>query len=1482
MALQNDPYAGIGAVVDAPAPSDPYAGIGQPVAADDPYAGIGQAVPVENFRNEQLSAVPEENILMRGARGVRESLSPFIGPTARQRSQQEADRAAVGSILGREVEGDAINTEGLLNSPLFSGNKTPWALPDDISDKGLRNLSLVADVALPGSGFFLRRNPAVGKAIVNTGARTVNSITAPASLLTLGVGGALSAAKAAVPVARQAIVGSELLFGADQARQVAESVPDVIDASGRLFKGEGDTQQDVETILGAAANAGLGAVSGVDAIRRVQESRAKARTAALDTAKPPAPTPDRGLAPVTFIGMQDADLQGGTSPLFIATRDIPELEITKGGSVARDRLESAGYYVPSTPESPVGVRALIEAEDLLRLEREGIDAENAIAGDQLNQRLQEGLPEVYRRERATDFESALSQPLLSRQDLNTPARNELLANRQTIDPADPLAGLALREDLAEGRTNFPEQPGETLAEIRLRDELPAAPPLTNEQIRTNDAANFQSYLQSRANRIPLPDNARVTVMEMGGRRAEQIDIPTPDGRSSSLTPFGAAQAGYDVSQVSLLEPNQAYSGNDLRNISLLSEAQAFGSDRYQGTPQAQGGVVSRTAPLAAQSQPALQGPTPAAAQVATPPPAVGGTPPPALPPTATSASGAAAPNPNALPQTSTVPLTIKTGTWNGLYTDAKSKLVDFTAPIEDLYGKFQKQFGYTVPPTRDIINQHDRALAAPSIAAEFMRTNGFADIVQNVDSLDTYGQYLIDKRALELDAAGIQKTGVDLAKAQANVAANSARYAPMDAKIRDVNKDLLRRSVEYGLISPELAAKLDAIYPDYVPFERTFDELELATRSQGSGRGLTSLSRQSVFRKLEGSDRAIQNPLGSFLKKAEDIAAQGERNRAGELLAGYRDLPGWDGLIQEVNPNDNNAPHTFSYLDGGKKRTFTAPKEVTDAAKALNVQSLGAWGKILSLPVRLAKIGITGINLPFVLANVPRDQVAAVVNSRLGVKALMPAYVARATVEAFGHGLLPDKYLPNYNEMMSEGGLMSSFKVARDNTIGSAQELRADKNIGTKALYTITHPSQWLAAVENVMSRGEEATRLQQFIGTLDTELKNGRSREDAVILAARSARESTANFARRGEWGRVLNAGWMYLNAGIQGSRAFVRSVERAPVSTALKLGTYVATPVVVATMWNLKDEERRRAYADISEIEKQNNIIIVPPHPVQDESGRWNVVKIPLPPGMGNFGSLVRRPFEQWAGEDPVKFGEAAQLAIGTVSPVQPNLDSVVNVASPQLLKPLAEVALNKNFFTHREVVPDRVRKKGTASMQYDEKTSGSAILAARVMENAGIPVSPMQIEHVVKGYTGGVGGQATHYLDKAMAAYRGDPKFQIGGRGIGDDLSRRFLTAQGGQNLNRFYQHMTAAEEVRNGYQTLLREGKDAKADAFYEKNATLIDLSSFLVAQRENLQSLDTQLKFATEEGDKEEQKIIRGQKSDLARDAYETLLQEARN
>lgn len=511
--------------------------------------------------------------------------------------------------------------------------------------------------------------------------------------------------------------------------------------------------------------------------------------------------------------------------------------------------------------------------------------------------------------------------------------------------------------------------------------------------------------------------------------------------------------------------------------------------------------------------------------------------------------------------------------------------------------------------------------------------------------------------------------------------------------------------------------------------------------------------------------------------------------------------------IKKLKPQKKElGEETISVFRNGFKETYVADKQIVMAAKQLDAQQFNVLQQILALPTRIARFGITGANVAFTAGNLPRDAVTALVNGKDTV--VNP----RVFVEAFMSAVKKDEL---YKDFIRNAGGGNMVDLGRNAPKQTQKRVAAQKDLPSKVKYVVTNPKEWLRAVEDVISVSEETTRLAQFKGVRDKLIEQGRTAEDAAIIAARQARQATTNFLRSGEWGSALNSAWLYFNAGIQGTREFLGAIKNRPKQTAVKVAASLYFPTAVATAWNLSDEERRKVYADIPDFEKEASLILIPPNPTKDEkTGMWNVIKIPKPPGIGETTNLVRKAFEQINDFDEVGFKDIADSVIGTVSPLGTGGRELMSSLTPQALKPGIQQLTNQNLFTGRPVVPPSLEEL-PPELQYTDRTSEVAKMAG---EKTGI--SPLRIEAGVKDVFGTLGAQAINTIDNTLAMLGVIDKKDVGGESAWANIKRRFTKAYGGE---------TEGDLIESALQ-VKKEGDAKRAEAQAKIEAVVDELKS----------------------------------------------------
>lgn len=757
--------------------------------------------------------------------------------------------------------------------------------------------------------------------------------------------------------------------------------------------------------------------------------------------------------------------------------------------------------------------------------------------------------------------------------------------------------------------------------------------------------------------------------------------------------------------------------------------------------------------------------------------------------------------------------------------------VDDEHMVNKTLSNSEKKGNFKIIPSKDVRNQMSVVKRAAGVADQFAEDHGLTKVIQGVKNLDEFEQYVIAKHAKELEAMG-KKTGRDSIKDALLVEHLAPEYEKQAQQLYKYSHDLLDYTAEKGLISKETASQLKKTYPDYVPFNRIFTEEEMPS-FLGKGGGKASLSSQSIVQKLTGSEREIESPLASIYQKTLDAHRQGEINDAGRMLASYHDLPGNPFQLEKLKTGHNvPATSTISFLKDGVKETWKTTPEIAAVAKNLDQFDIGLLGKIFNAPLRVFKVGTTGIKLSFSLANLAKDQVTAFINSKAGLRGSIAN--PKNFVEAFWNSLGQGEFVKEMDRMGARG---TSFDQYRGAAIKTVEQIRAEKNIATNAKFVITHPSQIFRKVEDIIAITENQTRFQYAKAAKEKFLKQGYSVKEASTLAAKEFREVSVDFFKGGSYAKALNGAVAYLNAGFQGSRTLLRSLKERPAATTAKIAVASFLPVAYVTAHNLNDPERKAAYDDIPDFEKQGNMIIIPPHPTKDSAGKWNVIKIPLSQEIANLNNIVRNGVEKFYGYDSVKATSVFNDLFNTATSLDlSSKEKIASTFTPQAIKPSLESFTNTQFFTGAPIVPDNMKNLDTSAQFKTNKnkagqdrtpTSGTVKLIA---DKLGF--SPLKTENWIRETFGGVSDNVVNNVDTIMSKMGKISPDEVGGQGILDSIKARFDEAYGGKVQNDTY---TSMDDKIKEFSTIPEGQQRTEAVQEYVKGLSADERKKFQTAK-----------------------------------------------
>lgn len=590
-------------------------------------------------------------------------------------------------------------------------------------------------------------------------------------------------------------------------------------------------------------------------------------------------------------------------------------------------------------------------------------------------------------------------------------------------------------------------------------------------------------------------------------------------------------------------------------------------------------------------------------------------------------------------------------------------------------------------------------------------------------------------------------------------------------------------------------------YEDYVPLRSWIDEHldddEDVLAFAKAGKGFNIMGKEdfsAIGRKTLGSNviehailqneeaivRAHKNEVAqSFLKLLEDNPEMMEN--VAEVLPRKRTQFKYNSKVGRVRlVADNSAMQDPTVLkvkvDG--KQVYVKIKDeriarAMGARASLGNSGAGSLMKMLLGLNRFLAATRTSYNPEFMVSNMLRDLEAAIGNlseyEQRGLRSEVVSNVfpaLRGVVRAMRTGDTQSKWAKEFNEFKSEGGMTAFYGIRQlDDTIQKVNTaLMEDLSgglptkawKGVKAIGNLIE--DWNLGVEN-------GTRLASYVALRDRFLamsgdpKDPKNIKRAKERAAFAAKNLTVNFNMGGELKPVLNALYLFYNAGLQGSMALLNPMIRSAKMRKVWAGIIVAGAVqdILNAMFSEVDDDGEKQYDKIPQHVLEHNIVLMDPFGIS-ERGYW---KIPLPylmNGIYNAGRAISRGVR---GE--YSPGETFNSVGGTLAEsLNPwgGANSFLNFVAPTIADPIVDLYNNENFADEPIAPPENpFGDKGKAPQRYWNNTSPAFVSIAHWMDRltggdavfdgpAGF--SPNQVEYVYEWLTGGTGTFLTRAFD------------------------------------------------------------------------------------------------------------------------------------
>lgn len=688
-------------------------------------------------------------------------------------------------------------------------------------------------------------------------------------------------------------------------------------------------------------------------------------------------------------------------------------------------------------------------------------------------------------------------------------------------------------------------------------------------------------------------------------------------------------------------------------------------------------------------------------------------------------------------------------------------------------------------------------------------------------------------------------------------------YEEVQKEYNRINKMILDIGIESGIINKEGMETWDLL--TYVPFYR----------DMGEGKAPINLTKKGVvnlqvFKEMKGtSTKKLHSDLmANTILNWMHILQTASKNRAArELVKVAKEknhLVDGEAAIQEIPFHTKNAAW---YLENGQKKHFL----IKDAQLAESLMSLsqlpvtGPWVKGLEKFKHWLTRGATA-SPAFKVRNMLRDSVTAMA-------------IAETTLPGKGYG----KYMKegyniikqagknqDYLNMLASGGLMRFGSILEGQSSKHIQRL-INRGVGRNRIITrAEHAADIWQAVKDGYDRlsdiSEGTNRAALYKKLLEEKIAKGMSKDKAHLEASYEARDML-DFSSSGTLGAIrwLSSTTPFFNARIQGMDKLARSWKKNPARFNMMLATTALASIALMNYYKDDPDWQKREEWD------RNNFwwFKIP--------GDKVAFRIPKPFELGAMGTMAERMWERFINQDTTD----QEL----VKSMQAILDQSLGISVvPQAIRPLINVYANKDPFTDKPIV-QMGQEKLEKSQQVSERTHQVSKLIGKGSEMIGYGPSPVQVDHLIRGYFGWLGaaiagiGDATVRLAQLDSKTNQPVAYRLKDIPIvGGDINSfvETLPASGSKFVTNFYEDMREYEKAYLAYNDYLKNGDLEKAKAYYKDHKEEVTKFKQLSPVKRQFTEMNARIKqirnHPTMSGDEKRRKIeeIRQQESKIAK------------
>jgi hypothetical protein len=603
----------------------------------------------------------------------------------------------------------------------------------------------------------------------------------------------------------------------------------------------------------------------------------------------------------------------------------------------------------------------------------------------------------------------------------------------------------------------------------------------------------------------------------------------------------------------------------------------------------------------------------------------------------------------------------------------------------------------------------------------------------------------------------------------------------------NVRTEVLKFAVDSGLYNKEQAEKLLDVM-DYVPFYREIGRQGVGPQS--STRGLLDGQTDKAYK---GSYRPVHNVFDNMEKWAHYIVRKGVQNQAAvnKILLTQKYMG--NEIAEGTDENKDKGIRITVWIDGDKQSFQYKSKIFSEAFTGLEPAAIPLL-RYFAPVINFLRLNIV-LNPIFSIIQIPMDAFATFLTSGVKLPVMLPLQVIKELA-------------------LTTVGMSSARKALKKSTVAgirdySKQVEQVEKEIRNKTygqsintfdkiLKALVSPLQKFSQISDNVIR--QAVYAQTMLETSDAKLATMRAAE--IINFRRTGSSQLVNITR--QLAPFVNANLQALN--VVGGTLLLDGISPQTKLQALatNLNAMVQTvPLVIAyTMLMSGDDE----YEKLDPAYRDTSIVMGDGWTIPLRPDLWTLIAKIIPEHLYNRYMADT--------EDPEKmklaFSRGLKKALALPGPM------------PTGIGPVIESMMNYDFYRDRPIVGRGLESLSeTPQYQFTPKTSQLSIaISNEASEIFGKTISPMYIDHLMRGVMGYTAGIIQLFTERIMSdingivlpegsGLEGVSNFDREGMRKIPGTARLRSADENSRNINDFYE---AREYVNKLYDTYTALDKD----------------------------------------------------------------------